>query len=239
MANTTLNFSSAYHPQTDGQTEVVNRSLGNMLRCLVGANLKSWDSKLSSAEFAHNLAINRSTGFAPFFVVYGTLPRAPIDLLTLPSSMTPHHTASGLITDLQQTHAITQQRLEAANARYKLAADARRRDVQFEVGDFVWAVLTKDRFPARVYNKLASRKIGPVEIIEKINPNAYRLRLLRHIHTADVFNVKHLVPFEGDNSSGDEADRDSRANRSKAGENDGDEAAINYLNKLEPIRRQI
>ena len=46
MVNTQLNFSSAYHPQPDGQTEVVNRSLGNLLRCLVGDHVKGWDQKL-------------------------------------------------------------------------------------------------------------------------------------------------------------------------------------------------
>ncbi|GKA00849.1 putative nucleotidyltransferase, ribonuclease H [Tanacetum coccineum] len=66
MVNTQLNFSSAYHPQTDGQTEVVNRSLGNLLRCLVGDHVKAWDQKLCQAEFAHNHAVNRSTGFSPF-----------------------------------------------------------------------------------------------------------------------------------------------------------------------------
>ncbi|GJZ15241.1 putative nucleotidyltransferase, ribonuclease H [Tanacetum coccineum] len=68
MVNTQLNFSSAYHPQTDGQTEVVNRSLGNLLRCLVGDHVKAWDQKLCQAEFAHNHAVNRSTGFSPFQV---------------------------------------------------------------------------------------------------------------------------------------------------------------------------
>lgn len=62
MANTQLNFSTAYHPQTGRQTEVVNRSLGNLLRCLVGNHVKSWDTKLSQAEFAHNSAVNRSMG---------------------------------------------------------------------------------------------------------------------------------------------------------------------------------
>lgn len=64
--NTSFNFSSAHHPQIDGQTEVVNRSLGDLLRCLVGDNLCSWDQRLSQAEFAYNHARNRSTDFSLF-----------------------------------------------------------------------------------------------------------------------------------------------------------------------------
>ena len=67
MVNKQLNFSNAYHPQTDGQTEVVNRSLGNLLMCLAGEHVKSWDQKLCQAEFANNYAVNRSTGFSPFY----------------------------------------------------------------------------------------------------------------------------------------------------------------------------
>ena len=59
--------------------------------------------------------------------------------------------------------------------------------MEFEVGDYVLAVLTKDRFSMGDYNKLSAKKIGPVEIIEKINPNAYQLKLPSHIRTADVF----------------------------------------------------
>lgn len=80
--------------------------------------------------------------------------------------------------------------------KYKRDADRRRREVHFQVGDLVWAVLIKERFPSGQYNKLQPRKIGPVEIIEKINENAYKLRLPPHVHTANVFNVKHLFKFE-------------------------------------------
>ncbi|KAJ9550899.1 hypothetical protein OSB04_014944 [Centaurea solstitialis] len=114
--NTTLNFSSAYHPQSDGQTEVVNRSLGNLLRSLVGDNVKSWDIKLSQAEFAHNHAINRSTGYSPFQVVYGVAPRGPLDLIALPSKVRSHATADEFVNDLrlihQNTHANLVESLE-------------------------------------------------------------------------------------------------------------------------------
>ena len=100
----------------------------------------------------------------------------------------------------------------------------------FDVGDYVWEVLTKDRFPVGEYNKLSAKKIGPVEIIMKINSNAYCLKLPSHIRNTYVFNVKHLVPFTGDSSD----DSDSRSNSVHLGENDVaiEEQAIRFMEKI-------
>ena len=75
-----LKFNSTYHPQTDGQTEVVNRSLGNLLRCLVGDKPKGLDLILPQAEFSYNNSINRSIGRSPFQIVYGSSPRTTPEL---------------------------------------------------------------------------------------------------------------------------------------------------------------
>lgn len=64
--DTKLNFSSAYHPQTDGKTEVVNKSLGNLLWGLVGENSRMWDHVLAQAKFDYNDSLNRSTGSSHF-----------------------------------------------------------------------------------------------------------------------------------------------------------------------------
>jgi hypothetical protein len=77
---TNLAFSSAYHPQMDGQTEVVNRNLGNLLRSLVIEHHSSWDHIFPQAEFAYNESVNRSTGQSPFQVVYGKQPRGVSEL---------------------------------------------------------------------------------------------------------------------------------------------------------------
>lgn len=196
ILHTSLDMSSAYHPQTDGQTEVTNRSLGNLLRSLVGENIRKWDLVLSRAEFAHNHATNRSTGFSPFHVIYGLLPRCPLDLTSTTDYSRFHGTAVDFVEDLTRIHAQTRDNLIASSSAYKERVDKHRRNEQFEVGDFVWAVLTKDRFAVREYNKLKPRKIGPVEIIEKINANAYRLQLPDHLRTANVFNIKHLFRHE-------------------------------------------
>jgi hypothetical protein len=84
LLGTKFKFSSAYHPQTDGQTKVVNRSLEDLLRCLVGEHIASWDLCLCIAEFAFNSSVNRTTGLSPFHVVIGYNPRKPIELITLP-----------------------------------------------------------------------------------------------------------------------------------------------------------
>lgn len=210
LLRTSLDMSSAYHPQTDGQTEVTNRALGNLLRCLVGDNIKSWDTKLCQAEFAHNHALNRSLGFSPFRVVYGLQPRCPLDLSTLPDKTRCHGQAVDFVEDLQHIHNLAHDNLDSSTPKYKAAADTKRRALEFKPGDLVWVVLTKNRLPLREYNKLKSRKIGPVEVLERINPNAYRVLLPPHLNTFNVFNVKHLSPYYGTNE-----DLDSWSNPSK------------------------
>ena len=86
LVGTELKFSTAFHPQTDGQIEVVNRSLGNLLWCLVGEVNRNWDSILPTAQLAYNSSANRSIGTSPFEVVHGCTPRKPLDLLP----MSPH-----------------------------------------------------------------------------------------------------------------------------------------------------
>ena len=119
-----------------------------------------------------------------------------------------HGKASDFVTGLQDVHSVVFENLTNANSKYKQKANQKRRHLEFDVRDFVWAVLTKDRFPVGEYNKLSAKKIGPLEVLEKINPNAYRLKLPSHLRTADVFNVKHLIPFNDDSSD----DVDSREN---------------------------
>ncbi|KAI4372833.1 hypothetical protein MLD38_011017 [Melastoma candidum] len=85
---TKLVFSTAYHPQTDGQTEVVNRTMAAILRTLVLKNQKDWDVKLAHVEFAYNRAPSSATKSSPFEVVYGLNPMIPFNLMPLPSVKT-------------------------------------------------------------------------------------------------------------------------------------------------------
>ncbi|XXG53734.1 hypothetical protein AAC387_Pa03g1787 [Persea americana] len=137
MVNTKLDFNSAYQPQTDGQIEVVSRSLGDLLRCLMGDHVKSWDQKLCQAEFAHNHAINQSSRFSPFQGVYSMIPHGPLDLIPLPSKIRAHGKAAEFVDGLQAIHKEVHDHLVQAATKYKMLADKKRHHVGFEVGDFV------------------------------------------------------------------------------------------------------
>ena len=85
---TKFQFTTIFHSQTDGQTEVITRSLGNLLRYLVGENLRIWNHLLSIAEFAYNCSINKIIGMSPLEVVHSYQPRQLINLIF----MAYHHT---------------------------------------------------------------------------------------------------------------------------------------------------
>jgi hypothetical protein len=83
---TNLLFSINCHPQTDGQTEVVNRILSTMLRAVLKKNIKIWEECLPHVEFVYYCSHHATTKKCPFEIVYGFVAHAPIDLLPLPSS---------------------------------------------------------------------------------------------------------------------------------------------------------
>jgi len=84
-SGTKLLFSTTCHPQIDGQTEVVNRTLSTILRAVL-KNIKIWEDCLPHIEFAYNRSLHSTTKMCPFQIVYGLIPRAPIDLMPLPTS---------------------------------------------------------------------------------------------------------------------------------------------------------
>ena len=105
MFDNTLKFSSAFYPQIDGQTEVVNRSLGDMLRCLVGVKQGVWDLILSTFEFAYNNSVNRSTGKSLFQIVNDYSPFTLIDLVPLPPHMRVSVPAENFVKHIRNLHA--------------------------------------------------------------------------------------------------------------------------------------
>src|SRR3954465_4675571 len=187
------------HPQTDGQTEVVNRTLSTMLRAVLKKNLKLWEECLPHIEFAYNRSLHYTTKMCPFEIVYGFVPRAPIDLLPLPSSVQHNLDDTQRAEMILNLHKTTKDNIEHMNAKYKLAGDKGRNHVVFDVGDLVSLHLRKDRFPDLRKSKLMPRAAGPFKVLEKINNNAYKLELPADFGTVSpMFNIADLKPYFGE-----------------------------------------
>jgi hypothetical protein len=145
----------------DGQIEVVNISLGNLLRSLVTEHHSQWDHILPQAEFAYNDSVNRSTGKIPFQIVYGMQPRGVSELKNSEQNETRSASAENFAEAMKELHKRVKERLQNSNQEYKRRADQQRRELQFEVGDLILAHLRKERFPRGTYNKMKMKKIGP------------------------------------------------------------------------------
>ncbi|XP_074298965.1 uncharacterized protein LOC141629956 [Silene latifolia] len=176
LLKTRLLFSTSHHPQTDGQTEVTNKTLGRILRCMVSKSLKDWDLKLAQAEYAFNRAPSTSTGKSPFEVVYGANPLMPTDLAPIQRKKIDFD-AKKRVEQMLQIHAQVKKQIEKTNEAYKARAKGPKQATNFEVADLVWINLRKERFPAKRKNKLMPRADGPFEVLEKIGSNAYKINL--------------------------------------------------------------
>ena len=133
-----MQFSSSHHLQTDGQTEVVNRSLGSLLRSKVGEHPKQWDLVLPQAEFAYNRSANRTTRKTPFEVVYGRNPITPLDLMPLPMLKQFSSDADEHARLIKELHSKVSNQIQQQNLKYKKRVDKRRKKVVFKKGDLVW-----------------------------------------------------------------------------------------------------
>jgi len=214
---TKLLFSTTCHPQTDGQTEVVNRTLSTMLRAVLDKNLKLWEDCLPHVEFAYNRATHSSTKMCPFQIVYGYIPRAPIDLLSFDHLDAPHVDAVAHIQQMLDIHEQTHQNITHTNVKNQVAGSKGRKLVTFEPGDLVWLHLRKDRFPTLRRSKLMPRAAGPFKVLKKINDNAYILDLPAEYGVSSSFNVADLKPY-----AGEDEELPSRTTSIQEGEDDED-----------------
>ncbi|KAJ9537524.1 hypothetical protein OSB04_030257 [Centaurea solstitialis] len=222
LFGTTLNKSTTTHPQSDGQTEVTNRTLGNMLRSVCGNKPKQWDLILPQVEFAYNSAVHSATGCSPFSLVYTSVPKHVVDLIQLPRLPGTSVAAENMAKDVQAVKENVKARLEAVALKNKGIADQHRRKKVFREGDDVMVFLRKERFPVGTYGKLQPKKYGPFKITKKINDNAYVVALPDSLHISNTFNVADLYDYYEDDFPLDE---NSGSSSSEVEETDTDRLA--------------
>lgn len=198
---TTLMMSTAFHPQTDGQTERANRTLEEMLRAFVRFDQTDWDDHLTAAELAVNNSKHASTGYTPFYLNYGQEVSMPIDheLNASLSHTRNNPTAIERLRTLREAIKTATTSLERAQQRQAQYVDAHRRDVTFTVGDQV--LLSTEHLkligPAHMRTaKFAYRYIGPFTIKRKVNDNAYELELPSAMHIHPVINISRLKMYQ-------------------------------------------
>jgi hypothetical protein len=135
ILDTQLRFSSTYHPQTDGQTERVNQILEDMLRACALQYGRSWDKSLSYVEFSYNNSYQESLNMVPFEMLYGCRCRTPLFW-----SETGERKAfrPDILQKAEKQVHMVRENLRVMQSRQKSYADHRRRELSFEVRDFVY-----------------------------------------------------------------------------------------------------
>jgi hypothetical protein len=187
-----LIHSSAYHPQTDDQTERVNQVLEDILRACVMEYPCSWNKNLPWAEFSYNNSYQESMKMTPFEALYGRQCR------TLLNWIEPGEKAifgPNIVVEAEATVRRIQENLKVAKLRQESYANKRRRPLQFEVGDHVYLKVLPMKGVKRfgVTGKLSPRYIGPFPILEKCGKVAYKIELppsLAGVH--DIFHIPQL-----------------------------------------------
>jgi hypothetical protein len=182
-------MSTAYHPQTDGETERVNQELETYLRIFCANEPRSWSTYLPMAEFAHNNRAHETSKMSPFQIIYGT------DLKGIPTAF-PRISAPAVENRLNELMKIRQEALAAHELARQLMIQRKPGDfVPFEKGDLVWLSSKNINIPIES-PKLKPKRLGPFKILEKISKHSYRLELpfqWKKIHP--VFHAVLLTPY--------------------------------------------
>ncbi|GJT68207.1 putative reverse transcriptase domain-containing protein [Tanacetum coccineum] len=195
---TNLDMSTAYHPQTDGQSERTIQTLEDMLRACAIDFGKGWVNHLPLVEFSYNNSYHASIKAAPFEALYGRKCRSPVCWTKVGEAQI---LGPELIQETTEKIIQIKQRMQAAHDRQKSYADLKRKPMEFQVGDKVMLKVSPwkgvVRFGKR--GKLNPRYVGPFKVLEKVGEVAYKLELpeeLSRVH--NTFHVSNLKKCHAD-----------------------------------------
>lgn len=190
---TKLLMSSAYHPETDGQTERANRTFKEMLRSYVSEKGEDWDVWVSMLEFGYNNSVHPGTGQTPFFLNHGQHPHMPwcLNPEERAPSASNNESADGFARRIHKVIKLTQESLGKQQKIMARAADVHRRHHTFKVGDKV--LLSSEHIST---GKLVPRYLGPFVVTACVSTVAMRLALPPSMQGRHpVFHVSRLRPY--------------------------------------------
>ncbi|SGZ11730.1 BQ5605_C028g10452 [Microbotryum silenes-dioicae] len=185
------NLSTAFHPESDGQTERTNQTLEHYLRHFCDYLQTNWSELLPLAEFAYNNSFHSSIGASPFYVTRGYHPRLEVSLRDSFVTDVPKYLQH--LRSVQET--ARKQILQAQETQARFANLKRKPSPPFKIGDQVLLNQKKNQ-TSRPSSKLDSHKLGPFRIQRIISPAAFKLELPASMKIHPVFHVSLLEPYQ-------------------------------------------
>ena len=189
-------LSTAFHPQTDGQTERQNQTLEHYLRCYCNYRQNNWVNQLALAEFTYNNSQHSTIGATPFYALYGFNPEICIHPVTASATTAEVPEAALRVQRLQEEREELSQRWAKAVASQAKYYNQKHTPKRFKIGDRVM-LLAKNIRQLRPSKKLADRYLGPFEVEKVVGDHgqAYKLNLPEAYRIHPVFHVSLLEPY--------------------------------------------
>lgn len=197
LQNISQNLSTAYQPQTDGQTEIVNRALGTYLRCMCSDTPKDWSRWIPLAEYWYNTSYHSAINTSPYEALYGQAPSTHIPYL---SGSTHVDLVDRSLTAREEASKLLRFHLKRSKDRMKAQADKKRSDRNFDVGDWVYVKLQPYRQSSLVVRsspKLSPKFFGPYKVLQRVGAVAYKLDLPVSSRIHSTFHVSQLKKHIG------------------------------------------